>query len=185
MTFLDVSSLKRISKKHQIIKMMTRAGSSNKIKTKKWTPPNKHHTINSYVKAVKKDIEQSQTVTLRKIRINLSKDKKLALKDLSKRDDIIITNADKGGAVVIMDVNDYIRHAKYQLNDSKNYKVLAKDPTSTNNDLVSQIIHRFTKEQLINENIANGLKNPSPRTSQFCISPKIHKEGNPGRLVVS
>ena len=185
MTFLDASSLKRISKKHQIIKMMTRAGSSNKIKTKEWTPPNKHHTINSYAKAVKKDIEQSQTVTLRKIRINLSKDKKLALKDLSKRDDIIITNADKGGAVVIMDVNDYIRHAKYQLNDSKNYKVLAKDPTSTNNDLVSQIIHRFTKEQLINENIANGLKNPSPRTSQFCISPKIHKEGNPGRLVVS
>ena len=84
-----------------------------------------------------------------------------------------------------MDVNDYIRHAKCQLNDSKNYKVLAKGPTSTNNDLVNQIIHRFTKEQLINENIANGLKNPSPRTPQFYISPKIHKEGNPGRLVVS
>ena len=36
-----------------------------------------------------------------------------------------------------------------------------------------------------NENIANGLKNPSPRTPQFYISPKIHKEGNPGRPVVS
>ena len=84
-----------------------------------------------------------------------------------------------------MDVNDYIRHAKCLLNDSKNYKVLAKGPTSTNNDLVNQIIHRFTKEQLINENIANGLKNPSPRTPQFYISPKIHKEGNPGRPVVS
>ena len=38
---------------------------------------------------------------------------------------------------------------------------------------------------MINENIANGLKNPSPRTPQFYISPKIHKEGNPGRPVVS
>ena len=92
---------------------------------------------------------------------------------------------DKDGAVVIMDVNDYIREAKRQLNDSKNYKVLAKDPATTNNNIVNQTIDRFTKEQLINENIANGLKNPSPRTPQFYISPKIHKEGNPGRLVVS
>ena len=84
-----------------------------------------------------------------------------------------------------MNVNDYIREAKHQLNDSKNYKVLAKDPTTTNNDLVNQKIDRFTKEQLINENIANGLKNPSPRTPQFYISPKIHKEGNPGCPVVS
>ena len=67
----------------------------------------------------------------------------------------------------------------------KNYKVLAKDPTTTNDDLVNQAIDRFTKEQLINENIANGLKNPSSRTPQFFISPKIHKEGNQGRPVVS
>ena len=153
-------------------------------KKKKWTH-NNHHRINTYVEAVKKDIEQSKTVTARKLRPNLSKDEKVALKDLSKRDDIIITNADKGGAVVIMDVNDYIREAKRQLNDSKNYKVLAKDPTTTNNDLVNQTIDRFTKEQLINENIANGLKNTSPRTLQFYISPKMHKEGNPGRPVVN
>ena len=69
---------------------------------------------------------------------------------------MIITNADKGGAVVITDVNDYIRQAKRQLNNSKNYNVLAKDPAATNNDLVNQTIARFTKEQLINENIANG-----------------------------
>ena len=59
-----------------------------------------------------------------------------------------------------MDVNDYIREAKRQPNDSKNYKVLAKDPTTTNNDLVNQTNDRFKKENLINENIANGLKNP-------------------------
>ena len=76
--------------------------------------------------------------------------------------DIIVTNADKGGAVVIIDVNDYIREGKRQLSDPMNYKVLAKDPTATNNDLMNQ-----TKEQLINGNIANGLKNPSPRTPQF------------------
>ena len=84
-----------------------------------------------------------------------------------------------------MDANDYIREAKCQLNDSKNYKVLAKDLTTTNNNLVNQTIDRFTKEQLTNENITNGLKNPSTRTPQFYISPKIHEKGNPSRPVVS
>ena len=87
--------------------------------------------------------------------------------------------------MVIIDVNDYIREAKGQLNDPRNYQVFAKDPTTTNNDLINKTIDRFTKKQLINESIANGLKNPSPRALQFYISPKIHKEGNPGRLVVS
>ena len=94
-------------------------------------------------------------VTPRKIGPNLSKNEKVALKDLSKRDEIIIISEDKSGAVVIINVNDYIREAKCQINDSKNYNVLAKDPTTTNNDLVNQTIHRFTKKQLINENIAN------------------------------
>ena len=38
---------------------------------------------------------------------------------------------------------------------------------------------------MINQNIANGLKNPSTITPQFYISPKIHKEGNPDHPVVS
>ena len=69
-----------------------------------------------------------------------------------------------------MEVNVYIREAKRQLSDSKNYKILAKDPTITNRDLVNQTTDRFKKEQLINENIANGLKNQSSRTPQFYIS---------------
>ena len=84
-----------------------------------------------------------------------------------------------------MDVNDYIREAKRQLNRPRNYKVLTKDPATTNNDLTNQTVDRFPKEQLINDSLANGLKNPSPRTPQFYIYPEIHKEGNPDRSAVS
>ena len=45
-----------------------------------------------------------------------------------------------------MNVYDYIREAKRQLNEPRNYKVLAKDPAGFNNDLINQIIDRFTKE---------------------------------------
>ena len=92
---------------------------------------------------------------------------------------------DKGGVVVIMNADDYIREAKGQLNNTSNYNGLAQNPTTTNNDLINQVNDRFTKEQLINENIANDLNDSSPTTMQFYISPQIHKEGNPGRPVVS
>ena len=49
----------------------------------------------------------------------------------------MITNVDEGNAEVIMEVNDYVREANCKLNDSKNYKVLAKDPTTTNNNLLN------------------------------------------------
>ena len=54
---------------------------------------------------------------------------------------------DKCAAVVIMGVNDFVREDKHQLNDSKNYKVLAKDPTTTNKDLVNQTIDRLKKKK--------------------------------------
>ena len=56
-----------------------------------------------------------------------------AVKELSKREDIIINNADKGGAVVIVDTNDYIKEAERQLDDKDNYHILLQDPTLDNN----------------------------------------------------
>ena len=44
-----------------------------------------------------------------------------AVKELSKREDIIINNADKGGAVVTVDTNDYIKEAERQLDGKDNY----------------------------------------------------------------
>ena len=38
------------------------------------------------------------------------------MEELAKRKDIIITNADKGGAVIIMNVEKYINAANYLIN---------------------------------------------------------------------
>ena len=46
---------------------------------------------------------------------NLSKIEEDALQNLTKRDDIIITKADKGGAIIIVDVDDYVQEANRQL----------------------------------------------------------------------
>ena len=47
----------------------------------------------------------------------------------------MITNTNKGGAVVKLDVKDYVEECERQLNNTKNYKRLQKDPIATNNEL--------------------------------------------------
>ena len=116
---------------------------------------------------------------------NLTKSKRTRMKELSEREDIIITKADKGGAVVIVDVKDYIKEAERQLNNTENYRKLQEDPTATNMKLVNDTIERFKKQKLINEKVAEGLKRNDPKTAKFYLQPKILKEGNPGRPVVS
>ena len=39
----------------------------------------------------------------------------------------------------------YMREAKCQLSDSKNYKVCVENPTTANNNFVNQTIDRFRK----------------------------------------
>ena len=68
------------------------------------------------------------------------------MEELAKRKDVIITNADKCGAVVIMDVEKYINEANCQLSDKRNYKKLQEDPTLQHSNLVNDTIDRFKKK---------------------------------------
>ena len=70
------------------------------------------------------------------------------MKELSDNTDIIITKADKGEAVVIMDVKDYINEAHRQLNNKGHYKISNKDPTTTNAKLVNDTIQRLKKKEI-------------------------------------
>ena len=107
------------------------------------------------------------------------------MKELSERVGITITKAEKGGAVVIVDVKDYIKQAERQINNTKNYRKLQEDPTATNMKFVKNTIERFKKQKLINEKVADGLKRNDPKTPKLYLRPKIHKEGNPDRPVGS
>ena len=116
---------------------------------------------------------------------NLDKGEREAIKELSKSEDIIITDADKGGAVAVADMDDYIKEAARQLNDKGNDHILPQDPTLVNNSLVNQAIDRCKKEKLITHKIADRLKTSDPRTLRFHITPKIHRPENPSRPVVN
>ena len=81
-----------------------------------------------------------------------------ALKELSERTDVLITNADKGGAAVIWETKAYINEANRQLNVTSSYKKLLNDPTVTHNKLINDAIDRFKQEQLTPKETAETLK---------------------------
>ena len=62
---------------------------------------------------------------------NLTKGKRTPLQELKERHDIVITKTGKGGAVVMIDVKDYVREAESQLKNKDNYNRLKYDPTET------------------------------------------------------
>ena len=150
-----------------------------------WTPKQTHHTVETFTEAFKNELKEEQNKQTQLPKNNLTTKEREALRDLSSREDIIITKADKGGAVVIMDVNDYINEANRQLDNTEFYKKLTSDPTNTNKYKVNNAIKELQSSRLIDEKLANKLEVKEAKTPYFKMFPKIHKEGNPGRPVIS
>ena len=103
-----------------------------KIKIKeKWTSKETHHTVSTYIDLVENDINALMKQPTKKLRSNLTYKEHTAMEELTKRKDLIITNADKGGTVVIMDTDSYIKEANRQLSGKASYKQLNSRPNIT------------------------------------------------------
>ena len=80
-----------------------------KIKSKqKWTPQETHHILDTFIDLVEKDTDNVKTRKTKNPKPSLTKEEKTAMEKLVERTDIVITNADKGGAIVIMNTDVYI-----------------------------------------------------------------------------
>lgn len=152
-----------------------------------WTPPaGSFPGLDLYIAKCQKDVERiistNQHKTLK--RHNVSKAERSALKSLSRRTDVVVKPADKGGAVVAWDKNLYLTEAQRQLSDPTYYQPLSKDITKDNAEKVEQCI----EIEISNGNLppeATNLIVSSPKCSKFYLVPKIHKPDTPGRPIVS
>lgn len=108
-------------------------------KKSNWCPErNRDFALEAYAVALERTILESN-LNKRTYR-NLTKEEQEALKNLKRYEDIVIKQADKGSAVVVMDKNRYIREAMRQLNDGEVYVSLEGDPTE---DMIEIINHGF------------------------------------------
>ena len=117
----------------------------------------------------KNDLNQEIMKKMKDPKPSLFKGEQKAMGEFAKRNDIIITNANKGGAAVIMYVEKNINETNRQQSDKRNCKTLQEDPTLQHSKLVHNRITRFKKENLRSKIIANELKsvNSDTQSSKF------------------
>ena len=156
-----------------------------KKSNKDWLPKNIHHSVKTFIESVDQDLEKELRETQKDTKQNLTKGEIQSLNNLKKREDIIITKADKGGAVVILSVEDYLTEANRQLENTIFYKKINLDLTETHAEIVNKTIQDFAKEKLLPEHIAKALRVEDPKTARFYLLPKIHKEKVPGRPITN
>ena len=77
------------------------------------------------------------------------------------------SDADKDVAVVILDVEDYVKEEERQLNKKENYSKINYDPTTANKETIHKFLSRFQKENLLSKNICEELETENPKTSHF------------------
>ena len=76
---------------------------------------------------------------------NITKTDAKCISDLATDTDIVIKKADKGGAVVIQNQEDYVREGERQLSDGKFYRKVDSDLTDSHNDKVRKQLDAMHK----------------------------------------
>ena len=125
-------------------------------------------------------------------RDNLQKRHRIALGQLRQMvldRTIRVSPADKGGTVVVQDVEDYIQEAMRQLDNPLHYTKVDKDPTVQIARASNDMIQGLHANNHINDTTRDwALTEPhKARTHQFYHLPKVHKstEHPPGRPIIS
>ena len=120
-----------------------------------WTPPSdRDSALNAYIGAIKSDIITSN---LNHITDNLTQHERQALRNLKKRQDIIINPADKGSGTVVMDRTWYVDECNRQLNDPKFYKKQDGDITNQIQERVTTYVQRMLKDGYIDDKTKQNL----------------------------
>lgn len=155
-------------------------------KTDRPPPPQAHKNLEAFYFLNERDL-QRQTLMEPRVK-NLSKEEKGAIRSLKQDPSITIKSADKGGAVVILNTEDYVAEANRQLSDRNFYLPLARDQSQRFNDRIETYLASLLKKEIISK--ASLRPTHQPTTPAFYHNPKIHKPKTssgipPGRPIIS
>ena len=110
-----------------------------------------HHAVETFTQAFENNLLKKEKNVKQIPHKNVSKKEEDALHNLSKKDDIIITKADKGGTIVIFDTDDYVQEANQQLDNKEFYKKLTIDISEINRIKVNRTINELKSSHLLDK----------------------------------
>ena len=143
-------------------------------------PPKTQSSVWIFLDKVCSDIKQ---IELKRHVDNLSANERHALRALRSNPNIVIKPADKGSAVVVLDRAAYVQEGLRQLNDRNAYQQIRSDPTPKHTPTIQITLSKLDIDDQTREVFSPDLK--SVKCPQFYTLTKVHKLGNPGRLIVT
>ncbi|CAH2285912.1 Hypothetical predicted protein [Pelobates cultripes] len=154
---------------------------NGKKNTNSTPAPGRNAKLDSYIESFRlRTVSLPTKQNQKKMFQNFSVQEQMAINDLNNNHAITIKPADKGGAVVIMNTQDYIKEGDKQLSDDKYYKKLNEDPTKEYILQLRELIKSFSEHLELQSLIPT-----SPYMGTFYMLPKIHKAGDPGRPIIT
>ena len=148
-----------------------------------FTPPSgRDLSLDAFIKSFSQEVISAPS---KKTYSNLSREENIALRELKENPNITIKPSDKGGAVVVMDTTSYIEECSKQLSNPLYYEQVGVDANKSCSAAIKSTLEQAVDNREIDPNDADKLITPNPVPGRFYILPKVHKEGNPGRPIIS
>lgn len=102
----------------------------------------------------------------------------------------MIKEADKEGAVIIMNTSDYVAEAQRQLSNRMFYLPTDRDKTQNFTDRIETYLLSLFNRKVLSKVVYDRVTTKQPRTPAFYLNPKIHKPNTvlgtpPGRPIIS
>lgn len=108
---------------------------------------------------------------------NLTREERDSLLALGRNRELLIKPADKGGATVLMNKENYIREAERQLKNDKYYKKLEVPIYTENVPRIQRILSEMLEQEFISKDQYAYLTGPTEiKNRTFYLLPKIHKK---------
>lgn len=155
-------------------------------------PAGRNVTLDAYCGNLQSKVHNYNQTDLKPPRHNMTKEQRDALKELKemvKTRVIRISSADKGGAVVVQNCDDYVREGQRQLNNPLHYRKLQKDTTPDITEKSNTIVKDLERNGHIDKTTAKWAMTDTNNVQchRFYTLPKIHKSttNTPGRPIVS
>ena len=112
-----------------------------------WTAPlGRNNNLDSYIHKIEKELDvlvHDLNTSNVKQHDNLSSNQCRALHDQKRNNDIVIKPADKGGSIVIMNKDNYMKETSTQLHDGRFYKKIDNEPTTTLPNKLKLLINKL------------------------------------------
>lgn len=168
------TDLKEFTRKLRLIEQFGNKedGDNSRVRNRSnYVPPkNRNQTLEKCISNIENIPIAKNNKNLKK---NTNKEEKFAIKSLSEDTSIVIKEADKGGATVIMDREHYKKMTFNILNDVDYYEKLKSDPTKLDRIKYNKFVERY--QECLTEKELDYLLKFETRQSNFYGLPKVHK----------